>query len=111
MNESKGHTAWEVEAKDTRSPEAHYAVIDEDGCVLFDTYNADVRRYQIDSDPDDDGGTRYYQKGPAVDALRLAAAAPELLAELEAYHDSLCEGEGCTACVVIAKARGKEGAR
>lgn len=46
--------------------------------VLFDDSNADVRTYEVHQETDEDGAS-YHHEGEAVDALRLAAAAPELL--------------------------------
>jgi hypothetical protein len=81
---------WEVESRNLNSQEqTHWVVVDADGCVLFDTFNADTRRFVIDTDPDEDGMT-YRQTGPAADALRLACCAPDLLeATKAAFH--LCE--------------------
>lgn len=110
---------WEFGHKSRNSREQCYAVVtNSKGESLFDNANADVGTYAVHEESDEDG-TTFHCEGEAVDALRLAACAPELLALLkEAVKECGCtlserdsghlvECFALTAHEAIAKAEGR----
>lgn len=88
----KGHTPgpWAVETLDNECGQGKFhshCVMDAQGRSLFDTLNADYRITTIQIEYDEDGATQWDEQGRLN--LELAAAAPDLLAELTSLRSSL----------------------
>jgi hypothetical protein len=85
---------WASETIQGRDDRTAYEVVrDANGKILFDTINADVTEIRTEYD----GGSAYRWDELGRNNLRLAAAAPVLLAACKAWDEGFAEGEQFTA--------------